>query len=79
MNFYVQALTPINAEDIFNNECMETFGDSFLKFAISLVLYDACPLQDEGVLSTLRMKIVGNRHLCYAGRNSDIVSYMVPI
>lgn len=56
---------------------METFGDSFLKFATSLVLFDACPLHDEGILSILRTKIIGNKHLCYVGRNSNIVSYMV--
>jgi len=62
---------------MFNYECMETYGDSFLKFYTALVLFDAYPLYDEGFLSKLRMKIVGNQHLYYVGRNSDIVSYMV--
>lgn len=56
---------------------METYGDSFLKFAASLVLFDARPLDDEGLLSTLRTKMVGNRNLYYVGRNLNIASYMV--
>jgi len=64
-------------KDIFNYECMETFGDSFLKFATSLLLFDTCSLHDEGALTIIRTKIVGNQHLCRVGRISNIVSYMV--
>lgn len=56
---------------------METYGDSFLKFAISLVLFDHNSLHNEGILSISKTNIVGNRNLFYVGRNSKIVSYMV--
>lgn len=61
---------------MFNYERMETFGDSFLKFAVSLVLFDAFPSDNEGVLTELKMKIVGNRNLFYVGRNLNLGSYL---
>lgn len=62
---------------MFNYERMETYGDSFLKFATSLVLFDAFELENEGVLTELKMKIVGNRNLCYVGKNLNIGSYIM--
>jgi len=62
---------------MFNYERMETYGDSFLKFAVSLVLFDAFPSDNEGVLTELKMKLVGNRNLLYAGRNLNIGSYLM--
>lgn len=62
---------------MFNYERMETYGDSFLKFAVSLVLFDAFPSDNEGVLTELKMKLVGNRNLLYAGRNLNLGSYLV--
>jgi len=56
---------------------METYGDSFLKFAVSLVLFDAFPSDNEGVLTELKMKLVGNRNLLYVGRNLNLGSYLV--
>jgi len=56
---------------------METYGDSFLKFAVSLVLFDAFPLDNEGVLTEIKMKMVGNRNLLYAGRNLNLGSYLM--
>lgn len=62
---------------MFNYERMETFGDSFLKFAVSLVLFDAFPLDNEGVLTEIKMKLVGNRNLLYVGRNLNLGSYLM--
>jgi len=62
---------------MFNYERMETYGDSFLKFAVSLVLFDAFPSDNEGVLTELKMKLVGNRNLLYAGKNLNLGSYLV--
>lgn len=62
---------------MFHYERMETYGDSFLKFACALVLFDAYELENEGVLTELKMKIVGNRNLFYVGKNLNIGSYMV--
>lgn len=62
---------------MFNYERMETYGDSFLKFAISLVLFDAFESENEGVLNEFKMKIVGNRNLFYVGNNLNIGSYLL--
>lgn len=56
---------------------METYGDSFIKFAISLVLYEAFPFEDEGFYSDLRKKICSNRNLFYIGRHINIGSYLM--
>lgn len=62
---------------MFNYERLETYGDSFLKFATSLVLFDAFESENEGVLTELKMKIVGNRNLLYVGKNLNIGSYLM--
>uniref|UniRef100_A0A2H8TDA5 Endoribonuclease Dicer n=1 Tax=Melanaphis sacchari TaxID=742174 RepID=A0A2H8TDA5_9HEMI len=72
----LKVITPPFANDMFNYERMETYGDSFLKFAVSLVLFDAFPYFNEGVLTELKMKIVGNRNLLYTGRNLNLGSYL---
>lgn len=56
---------------------METFGDSFLKYAISLVLFDAFEMENEGILSEMKQKIVGNRNLLYIGNNLNLGSYIM--
>lgn len=61
---------------MFDYERMETYGDSFLKFSVSLVLFDAFESENEGVLTELKMKIVGNRNLLYVGKNLNIGSYL---
>ncbi|XP_022180231.1 endoribonuclease dcr-1 isoform X3 [Myzus persicae] len=73
----LKVITPPFANDMFNYERMETYGDSFLKFAVSLVLFDAFPLDNEGVLTEIKMKLVGNRNLLYAGRNLNLGSYLL--
>ncbi|XP_026819706.1 endoribonuclease Dicer-like [Rhopalosiphum maidis] len=73
----LKIITPPLYNDMFNYERMETYGDSFLKFAVSLVLYDAFPLDNEGVLSVLKTKIVGNQNLFYVGRNLNLGSYLM--
>lgn len=62
---------------MFHYERMETYGDSFLKFACSLVLFDAFELENEGVLTEIKMKMVGNRNLFYIGKNLNIGSYVL--
>ncbi|VVC34156.1 PAZ domain,Helicase, C-terminal,Ribonuclease III domain,DEAD/DEAH box helicase domain,P-loop containing [Cinara cedri] len=72
----LKVLTTSLARDMFNYERMKTYGNSFLKFAISLALFDAFPAKNEGFLTDLKMKIVGNRNLTYVGKNIDIGSYL---
>lgn len=61
---------------MFSYERLETYGDSFLKFAVSLVLFDAFESENEGALTQIKMKLVGNRNLLYVGNNLKIGSYL---
>ena len=54
----LQALTMSNANDFFSLERLETIGDSFLKYAITVYLYCCYPGTHEGKLSYLRSKQV---------------------
>lgn len=70
-------MTPPFANDMFNYERMETYGDSFLKFAVSVVLFDVFESENEGFLTDFKMKIVGNRNLFYVGQNVQLGSYLM--
>ncbi|KAK7865819.1 hypothetical protein R5R35_001277 [Gryllus longicercus] len=59
----LQALTCACSNDALNLERLETLGDSFLKFASSLFLFLRYPKLDEGKLTQVKGKIVGNRNL----------------
>lgn len=54
----LQALTMSNANDFINLERLETVGDSFLKFAVTLYLFCTHPGLHEGRLSYGRGKQV---------------------
>ncbi|KAF6212356.1 hypothetical protein GE061_012878 [Apolygus lucorum] len=62
-------ITSMRAADIVNYERLETLGDSFLKFAISLMLFSYYPELNEGKLTQVKGKIVGNRNLYYCGHD----------
>nr|UYS55133.1 dicer 2 [Diatraea saccharalis] len=63
----LSALTTINSSDTFNLERTETLGDSFLKFVASLYLFHKFPKLNEGQLTNIKCKLIGNRNLYYAG------------
>ena len=73
----LQALTMSNASDFFNLERLETIGDSFLKFAITIHLYCTYPGIHEGKLSYLRSKQVSNFNLYKLGKQSMFPSYII--
>lgn len=75
-NLYFQALTNRTSNDIFNLERMETLGDSYLKFAVSLFLYETYKNFNEGKLTALKGKLIGNRNLYYCGLNRRIPGRM---
>ncbi|VDQ09212.1 unnamed protein product [Trichobilharzia regenti] len=54
----LQALTMSCSNDFINLERMETIGDSFLKFVVTVHLYLRYPAAHEGKLSHLRSRIV---------------------
>lgn len=64
----LQALTMSNANDGINLERLETIGDSFLKYAITIFLYCTYPDVHEGKLSHLRSKQVSNYNLFKLGK-----------
>lgn len=57
---------------MFNLERLETLGDSYLKFIVSLFLYHKFPTFNEGQLTALKGKIIGNRNLYYCGNKKGI-------
>ncbi|KAI8421690.1 hypothetical protein MSG28_009676 [Choristoneura fumiferana] len=66
------AITTINSHDIFNLERPETLGDSFLKFAASLYLYHKFPQLNEGQLTNIKGRLIGNKNLYYAGEKMQL-------
>ena len=73
----LQTLTMSNANDFFNLERLETIGDSFLKFAITVYLYCSYPGIHEGKLSYLRSKQVSNYNLYKLGKKKGFPDCMV--
>ncbi|XP_045535959.1 endoribonuclease Dicer [Papilio machaon] len=61
------ALTTIKSHDNFNLERVETLGDAFLKFAATLYLFHKFPTLNEGQLTNIKGRLIGNRNLYYAG------------
>jgi len=57
---------------MFNLERLETLGDSYLKFIVSLFLYHKFPTFNEGQLTALKGKMIGNRNLYYCGNKKGI-------
>ncbi|XP_043279610.1 endoribonuclease Dicer isoform X2 [Venturia canescens] len=72
----MQALTSKSSHDVFDLERLETLGDSLLKFAVSLFLYETYPEYGEGQLTVIKGKMVGNRNLYYCGTNKQIPGRM---
>ncbi|XP_066584904.1 endoribonuclease Dcr-2 isoform X2 [Prorops nasuta] len=71
----MQALT-ISGLDVFDLERLETMGDAFLKYIISLYLFHIFPTYNEGRLTALKGKIIGNKNLYYCGKNKKIPGRM---
>ncbi|XP_017890637.2 endoribonuclease Dicer isoform X2 [Ceratina calcarata] len=72
----MHALTTKLGNDGFNLERLETLGDSYLKFIISALLYHMFPTYNEGSLTTLKGRIIGNRNLYYCGISKNIPGRM---
>lgn len=70
----LQALTAQTAADVLNFERLETLGDSFLKYAVSLALFLKFPDMTEGQLTLIKGKVVGNRNLYYCGEKINLGS-----
>lgn len=62
---------------MFDNQRLHLFGDSFLRFAISLVLFDVYQSENEGFLIELRIKISSYQNLFYVGKKQNLGSYLM--
>lgn len=69
-------LTAKTANDLFDLERLETLGDSFLKFAVTLYLADKFRDLNEGHLTSFKGQIIGNKNLMYCGLNKHLAGYM---
>ncbi|XP_032232624.2 endoribonuclease Dicer [Nematostella vectensis] len=68
----LRALTTTSANDIIDHERLEIYGDAFIKYAISELLYSDFPNVNEGRLSFLRGLRVSNQQLFYLGRSRGL-------
>ncbi|CAL1687755.1 unnamed protein product [Lasius platythorax] len=68
----MHALTTKLGTDMFDLERLETLGDSYLKFITSIFLYHKFPTFNEGQLTAVKGKIIGNRNLYYCGKKKNI-------
>lgn len=76
-NEILQALTMSNASDGINLERLETVGDSFLKYAVTLFLYCKCERLHEGKLSYLRSRQISNYNLYRLGKRKGLGEYII--
>ncbi|KAL5107030.1 Endoribonuclease Dcr-1 [Taenia crassiceps] len=73
----LQSLTLLGAGDFINMERLETIGDSFLKFAVTMDLFLRYPDAHEGHLSSLRSQIVGNSNLYRLGCEKNLAGRII--
>ncbi|XP_062215252.1 endoribonuclease Dicer homolog 2a-like isoform X2 [Phragmites australis] len=72
----LEALTTKECQEEFSLESLETLGDSFLKYVTSQHLFSKNKLHREGMLTSLRKKMVSNTTLCQLACNSKLVGYI---
>ena len=75
-SYCYQATTAASSNDLWNLERLETLGDSFLKLAVSLLLYDRFPDFSEGKMTEIKGQILGNRNLFYCAKAKQLQIYM---
>jgi endoribonuclease Dicer len=73
---FLQALTSASANDFLNLERLETLGDSFLKLISSLYLFRQYELVNEGELTCIKGKLIGNLNLYYLGNAHNLGGMM---
>lgn len=72
----VQAYTLPNANAGFNNQRLETLGDSVLKLGSVVHLFNRFPHRHEGQLDVLRRNCVANRTLLARGKEIGLEQYL---
>ncbi|WJX27542.1 hypothetical protein P8452_16351 [Trifolium repens] len=72
----LEAMTTKSCKETFHYESLETFGDSFLKYAVSQQLFNTHQNHHEGLLSVKREKIICNASLCKLGCGSGLPGFI---
>lgn len=63
-------------EDLQNNERMEFLGDAVLELASTIHLFDKCPDESEGAMTSFRSALVKGKHLAEIARELDLGKYL---
>ena len=69
-------MTTKRCNDGFDLERTEILGDTFLKFAISLFLFEEFPFYHEGKLTILKSELVSNKNLFCCAEEKNIPDMM---
>jgi endoribonuclease Dicer len=72
-------MTTKSCKETFHYESLETFGDSFLKYAVSQQLFNTHQNHHEGLLSVKREKIICNASLCKLGCGSGLPVFFLSL
>jgi dsRNA-specific ribonuclease len=72
---YTALCTP-SASELVHNDRLETLGDSFLKYVVSVSLYIGYSDSDEGALTSMRSAMVSNRRLLQVGCGINIGGFL---
>ncbi len=71
-----QSITASDAAENANMESLETLGDSFLKFAMSMSLYHKYPFDSHGDLTSKRSDQVSNDNLYQLAMKKGLKNYL---
>lgn len=71
-----RALATAKCNDIVNLERLETLGDSFLKYIVTLFIYLKYPKYNEGRSTALKGQMVSNKNLYYLAKQKNLGSYL---
>lgn len=69
-------MTVANAQDFLDLERFELMGDSVLKLIVTLHIYTHFPNFNEGQLTSLRTKLISNKHLFVVGEKKKLGDYL---
>ena len=75
-DYLIEATTLPAAAAGFNNQRLETLGDSVLKLCTSVHLYNRFPLCHEGQLDHLRRRCISNQALLVRAKAIDLERYL---
>ncbi|KAJ1294685.1 hypothetical protein BS78_01G164800 [Paspalum vaginatum] len=72
----LEALTTKKCHEEFNQESLETLGDSFLKYITTQHLFSKYKHQHEGMLTKMKKNLISNAALCQLACSNNLVGYI---